>query len=264
MQVITVNLDNENDLKNNLTYLIEMFSTGEIKKYLKENDDSLDLNFGKEIDGSFIEYKPTIKAIIDPLDEVDVVLIDSEAAFFEATSKFENLVPLMKLLIEYLTSYNKFVGKYKTLMKTEEETYGLKASAILMRKDKSYCSTYGDLLRTFDMDHEVYEGALVQDAIETHGFCKETLALLAIRLFSACGQQGGEDFQMIVEESNLEEKLDSKNLYNSFLESLKKELYNIDKSHQEFFSTLHLESLSEDTPNLYNIFKSVRDSYLNK
>ena len=257
---INVDLKSEEQIHGVIKELINVYSSQEAMQSLLNSDNELNLIFGKDINNEFAEYKPESEPVIT-YDDSEVFFKDSEAAFYEVACKNITLLPMVQELLELIIAYNEMVGEFKIIYKDAEVPFGLTLATALVRTDKKYCHMLGSFLKTLDMDHEVYESDVIDDVLKKYGLCEETLNLIAVRAFPACGQFGSEQLEHIFETYEFEEKLSNPLLYECFLNAAKRELFNVHENHQDSCSTLFLD-ISRPDSKITKLFGEVRDFYL--
>lgn len=116
----------------------------------------------------------------------------SELTFFMKAAENENNTGQLLKYIQLVIEKN----KNKSIWMNEEIQMGLSAGFALAYNDKSYITNFIDLLRTFDMDHAVYEDFFIELLLNKWEICNETLLLLAAKSGSINGQWGIENYEI--------------------------------------------------------------------
>lgn len=266
MKPIIIDLKSKKEIEKLLIKLIKSAKKGKLLYDFGNDEECINLKFCFKKSGKIISYSPISASLVNPYDNSKVMFTenDSDAAFFEAAcSEVSTLIKLVELYVQVIT-YNTNYGKYRVLFKNSIEPFGLTLGAALIRNSKNYCRLFGNFLKTIDMNHEVNETFVIHEAFKLYGCCQETMSLWAIRLFSACGQFGVDEFEEIVENYEINEFLNLKENFDFFLEEVKRELYCIGNKTRDMYSTLHLQTAyCENNPesNISQIFKILSSEY---
>lgn len=175
-----INLDfsSNQEITDALNYLMHNYD--EIAEHAFENSGIL---FYDRITGN----KLTLESEIHP--EIPNY---SELAFFMKAAENENNIGQVLKYIQLVIEKN----KNKSIWMNDEIQMGLSAGFALAYTDKKYVTNFIDLLRTFDMDHEVYEPFFIELLLNKWEICNEILLLLAARSGSITGQWGIEDYEI--------------------------------------------------------------------
>jgi len=117
-------------------------------------------------------------------------------------------------------------NKFRQIWMNEEIPLGLSAAFALAYYVKEHIQTFIELLRTFNLNFEVYEEFFMQVLLNKWGKCEETIALLAARAGSLSGQWGIEnlEFEALSDDEKVtyvhhmfEDSLHSEDVYNGNL-----------------------------------------------
>ncbi|NMH87698.1 hypothetical protein [Flavivirga algicola] len=175
---ISLDLSSNQDILNTINHLMHNFN--EIAK------DSWD-NSGIEFHNSLNDTLITLEASIHPN-----IPGYSELAFYlkatENKDNFNKIAEYIQLVIEK--------NSVKPIWMNEEIPMGLSAGFSLANADKRYIINFIDLLRTLDLNHEVYETFFIEILLGKWKICDETLLLLAARSGSLSGQWGIENYEI--------------------------------------------------------------------
>ena len=138
----------------------------------------------------------------------------SELSFFiKATENKDNLDQIQTYLQKVIKK-----NESKVLWFDDEMLMGLNAAFALAFNDSTYISDFVDLLRSCDMNHEVYQTYFIEILLSKWGICKETVSLLAARSGSISGQYGIEAYN-IPELMDEQKALFVENLFKDALKS---------------------------------------------
>jgi len=205
---INVKMSSNQDILNTLTYLIDNYD--EIAKDSYENSG---LEFYDNSTNNLIELDKSLHPEIPNYSELAFYL-----TVVRNKNTFEKVEKLTQIVIEKNSS--------KSIWMDEEIQMGLSPAFALAFEDKKYISNFVNVLRTFDLNHEVYEPFFIELLFEKWEICDETLFLLAARSGSISGQWGIENYKipkLDVEQKNkfirylLEDTLKSKAVYSDLL-----------------------------------------------
>ncbi len=174
---IEVDLENSESVSAVLDYLTNDFDS--ICKTASANGG---IEYGRIISNSFDAYEIKIH------DEIPSY---SELAFFMKAVENEENTSRVSRYVQIAAERN---NKEKIWF-DDEMPMGLNAAFALAGKDKKYIDDFIDLLRTCDMDHEVYQCFFIDLLLDKWKICDETLNLLAARSGSIVGQFGLEDIE---------------------------------------------------------------------
>ncbi|MDF9834249.1 hypothetical protein M2103_002491 [Ereboglobus sp. PH5-5] len=167
---ITVDLKDKDQMRRVLNFLIKNF------------DDMADYEFGEEKDGEFKEYD----------FRADDIGYDSEIPFYTAAAAFPEL---HKKILAYIDLAIDSDGAWRN----DEVPKGMNAAYAMAMQDQKYIPKYIQLLRSMDMDHEVYQGGQIVSIAAKWKDYDNVLALLATRACTGAGQHGIETLGFIVE-----------------------------------------------------------------
>lgn len=175
---INLNLFSDQDILNTLNYLIDNYD--EIAKDSYENSG---LEFYDNSTNNLIELDTSLHPEIPNYSELAFYLtVVGDKNNFEKAEKFTQTV------IEKNSS--------KSIWMNEEIQMGLSAAFALAFEDKRYVLNFVNVLRTFDLNNEVYEPFFIELLLEKWEICDETLFLLAARSGSISGQWGIEEYDI--------------------------------------------------------------------
>ncbi len=183
---ITLNIASSQDIIKTLDYLMDNYD-----EIAKDSYEDSGLEFYDNSTNNVIELDASIHPEIPNYSELAFYLnvVDNEEVL-EKVEKFTQMV------IEKNSS--------KSIWMNDEVQMGLSATFALAFKDKRYISNFVDVLRTFNLNHEVYEPFFIELLVEKWGICDETLFLLATRSVSIEGQWGIDEYEL--PELNSEQK----------------------------------------------------------
>lgn len=116
----------------------------------------------------------------------------SELAFYMKVVQDPNNHQTLERYTQKVIQHNKDTS----LWMNPEIQMGLSAAFALGYTDQKYIHTFVDVLRTFDLNHEVYEPYFIELILQKWGLSEDTLYLLASRAGSLSGQWGIENYQV--------------------------------------------------------------------
>lgn len=141
------------------------------------------ISFGQEVDGEFKEYECAQALNNSEQTFFKGVGNSSELAFFTAAAEYPEL---HEIIIDYVELA---VSSGATWI-DEETPKGLHAAFALALKDEKYISTYIELLKGVDMNHEVYQMDQIAVLAEKWKSYDNGIRLLSVRCMTASGQHG--------------------------------------------------------------------------
>ncbi len=175
---INLNLSSNQDILNTLDYLIEHYD--EIANDAYENSG---IEFYDSSTGDLLELEAPIHPAIE---------ITSELTFYlrvvENKDNFDKLEKYIQVVIEK--------NSPKSVWMNDEIQMGLNAAFALAFRDKKYIYDFVNVLRTFDLNNEVYEPFFIDLLLDKWMICDEVLFLLAARSGSISGQWGLEELEI--------------------------------------------------------------------
>ncbi len=175
---ISLKLSSNQDILDTLNYLIDNYD--EIAKNSYENSG---LEFYDNSTKNLIELDTPLHPEIPNYSELAFYLkVINNKNNFEKVEKFTQIV------IEK--------NNPKSIWMNEEIQMGLSAAFALAFKDKRCIFNFVNVLRTFDLNHEVYEPFFIELLFKKWDICDETLFLLATRSGSISGQWGIENYEI--------------------------------------------------------------------
>jgi hypothetical protein len=116
----------------------------------------------------------------------------SELAFYLTAVENENALEHIEKITQIAIRKN----KPRPIWMNEEIQMGLSAAFALAFKDKKYIANFVNVLRTFDLDHGVYEDFFIELLLKKWETCDEMLFLIAAKSGSIMGQWGIENFEI--------------------------------------------------------------------
>ncbi len=185
-----------------------------------EEDEYLQLLFGTLKNGEFTEL-PTPSWHLEAPSGRPVTLT-SEHSFFYAAAGFD----LPGLIEETLEKMGQSL-----FMESPSAPLGTYAFTALIRANREWIHPYREYLEAlnrFEMFADTEETDGISAAVESFGWTEETLELLASRMFSNHGREGGEDFQSFRDEYALNDALEDDLLYGVFEGALRTEIEETD------------------------------------
>ena len=258
---LTSNLESEKDICETLTGLIKEITHENLLTTLQEGA-FLELRFGKYINGTFSPFEVECEPMKDYFQDEAVLYLkeDSDAAFFEAACSFPESTKLVVELLHLITQHNLKVGKYKVPYRNAEQVFGLTPAIALLRSNSIYWKHYGSFLKTLDMDHAVYEDLGVLFAFEKYGCTLDSMALLAVSLFSASGQHSEENLSYLLEEYPINQFLENQTNLDATYNFMLEEFQQVHANLKEFYATLYIDICGEHD-NLLTVFKKIETFY---
>lgn len=176
MHEIKVNLGSSQDVLNTLDFLIKNYND-----IAKNSYNNSGLKFYDSTTHNLIRLETALHPEIPNY---------SELAFFlfvvEDENNFEKIEKFTQTVIEN--------NKPKSVWMNEEIQMGLSAAFALAFKNKSYIPNFVTVLRTFNLNNEVYEPVFIELLLKKWNTCDEALYLLAARSCSISGQWGIENY----------------------------------------------------------------------
>lgn len=173
---IKVNLGSNQDVLNTLDFLIENYD-----EIAKDSYSNSGLEFYDTTTHNLIELETVLHPEIPNYSELAFYLI-----VVEDKNNFEKIEKFNQTVIEK--------NARKSVWMNEEIQMGLSAAFALAFKDKSYIHNFVNVLRTFNLNNEVYEPFFIELLLKKWKTCDEALYLLAARSGSISGQWGIENY----------------------------------------------------------------------
>ena len=256
----TYTFDEEGEVEN-VIFAVDLNSPKEINKilaklYFHTVFSTLQKHFGNKegyIDLVFVHPESKELHRLAPQDSEandKIYPSDSIRAFCYAACQFESSRKQAVKLFKQIIDYNERIREYgEPLRINQEAPYGLFFGEALVNYSKDYCHLYGEFLKTLDMDHEVCEADVIDNAFKRYSCCTETLDLVAIRCTSACGQHGDMQLTWLIDGYDLNGFLADKMNFQTFLERLIKEVKEFDIRDRTEFCESYLElGVLKDNP----------------
>ncbi len=131
--------------------------------------------------------------------------IDSECSFYAQACQQEKNLLLIEDICKNIIVTRKKHGRFCALYSHEEVTFGLYPAFLLALQNKKYIPVFINMIKTFDMDHEVYESSCILSLVDKYGACDEILVLLAVRMVTCGGQHGFEDMGVLQKKYKLDD-----------------------------------------------------------
>ncbi len=181
-----------------------------------DEEDYLQLQFGTVENGEFTELPPPAWHIEAPSGRP--VTLTSAHSFFHAAAAFD----IPGLIEETLEKMG-----HSMYMESGTAPLGTYAFCALIRANREWIHLYREYLDNlirFDMFEDTEETDGISVALTSYGWTEETLELLASRMFSSHGHEGGEDFQSFRDEYALNDALEDDLLYGVFEGALRSEI----------------------------------------
>ncbi|WP_459212214.1 hypothetical protein [Aquimarina rhabdastrellae] len=116
----------------------------------------------------------------------------SELAFYLKVIKTSGSIEKLKKITQIVIHRNSI----EPVWMNEEIPMGLSIVFALAFHDKRYIFDFVTVLRTFDLNHEVYESFFIELLLNKWKICDQTLFLLAARSGSLSGQWGIEGYDI--------------------------------------------------------------------
>lgn len=176
--IIKVDLSSNQNILHTLDYLSNNYD-----KIAKDSYENSGIEFYDQLTGKLIELEEPIHPQIPNY---------SELAFYLTAVKEDNCKGQIKKITQIVVDKN----RAKSLWMNEEIQMGLSAAFALAFSSKSYISNFITVLRTFDLNHEVYEPFFIELLLDKWKICDEILLLLAARSGSISGQWGIEQYDI--------------------------------------------------------------------
>jgi|GEM_PF-2478164 len=173
--MVEVDLQERESISKVLDYLNS--NLADIAKIASENGG---VRYGKISGGEFQEYGEELFEEIPPR---------SELVFFTEAVKDKDDAQKVQKYVNSIAEMN----NAEELWFDDETPMGLNAAFALAFEDKQYVADFINLLRKCDMDHEVYQAAMMAELLKKWGLQDEMIKLLAARSGSITGQFGLEE-----------------------------------------------------------------------
>jgi len=242
-----VALENSSSVSNTLDILLV-----NLEILCESSVDTNGIKYGVYQEGNFIEHKTEIHRRIPSY---------SELAFFLSAVKDTNNSDKILTYIQLIKQKN----KVKKVWLDDEMPMGLNASFALANNEKKYITAFIELLRTCDMNHEVYQHFFIELVLNKWGICDETLALLAARSGSISGQWALEGFDIptLLKEQKkcfleylLQDSFESKHIFpNNLINAFK--IVEISVDNEEFIKLFDRGKPMFDKTNIQNIIEKM-------
>ncbi len=264
MLQLKTNLNNPDEIKQVLNELVELVSSRKLLEDHLEEYPFIYPQFGAITDGEFEEFSEETEKLREEeqiaFDDKgqnyyhEVPYITSESLFFRKAASYKEL---HSMILNYVDGVIKYSIKNELLWSHDETPAGTDAIESLAFSDSKYIQKYIEFLRINDMDHEVYQNYGIGRIIQIHGFNKDTLHLLAVRLGEGCGQHGEENLMHLLENSKLGDYLKVEINAKLFLKLLTEEFKKLMKKHKnddeirEIYTEIY-EGLFQEYPVILN------------
>jgi len=208
---ITINLENRTTVEQALSKIYHFIQSPEFMAF-NESGDLRPTTIQDEQSGKPFLYKESsvfcyIEEKLKPTYEF--YMNDSEANFYAYVMEDIRHHSIVETICLDLISKRKACGHYCKFYSNEEVSFGLYPAFFLAAQDKKFIYIFIDMLKTFDMDHEVYENTCIRYLVDKHQRCEPILSLLAARITSCCGQFGFEDMHYMQEDLKLDQYFDN-------------------------------------------------------
>ncbi len=129
-----------------------------------------------------------------------------ERVFFARTSKHPELDEKTLAYVRNVTNRTRDLGH------NDLRPVGSYAMVPLVLRDKKHIAPFIEHLRGSDLDHESFQASLIEELLERHGLCEETMDLLAYRAVDGAGQNGKTNLELAYAKHGLREKLEGRGL----------------------------------------------------
>jgi hypothetical protein len=129
-----------------------------------------------------------------------------ERVFFARTSKHPELDDKTLAYVKNVTNRARDLGH------NDLRPVGSYAMVPLVLRDKKYVAAFIEHMRGTDLDHESFQASLIEELLERHGLCEETMDLLAYRAVDGAGQNGATNLELACTKHGLREKLEGRGL----------------------------------------------------
>lgn len=176
--IIKVNLSSNQNILDTLDYLF--YNYDKVAKISYENSG---IQFYDQLTGKLIELEEPIHPRIPNY---------SELAFYLKVVKEDGSIDKIEKITKIAVEKN----SPTSLWMDDEIQMGLSAAFALAYSNKNYISNFITILRTFDLNHEVYETFFIELLLGKWKICDEILLLLAARSGSISGQWGIEGYEI--------------------------------------------------------------------
>ncbi|VAW72181.1 hypothetical protein MNBD_GAMMA12-2060 [hydrothermal vent metagenome] len=215
----------------------------------------------EQTNSEFLFSQSTVLFEIERSKETHFYMDDPEANFYAYVTEDTRYHSIVEASCWDLISKRKEHGRYCEFYSNEEVSFGLYPAFFLAAQDKKFVHLFVEMLKTFDMDHEVSESTCIRYLVGRYQCCNPILELLAARMVNCCGSWGLEDINSLQESLKIDQYFDTSSSRIIMIDNLLKELTGDqwDSNRKNSWIDMLSEAIGEETfPNLSKVVSQLR------